>query len=62
MGIAGAVAGGVASIAVWAALLWLLASGRMSLAAGGGAVFALQTATGSVRGIINGGARLVRTG
>ncbi|MEV6401468.1 ABC transporter ATP-binding protein [Streptomyces galilaeus] len=62
MGLAGAVAGGVASIAVWAALLWLLASGRMSLAAGGGAVFALQTATGSVRGIINGGARLVRTG
>ncbi|SEP98045.1 ATP-binding cassette, subfamily B [Streptomyces sp. yr375] len=62
MGLAGAVAGGVASSAVWAALLWLLASGRMSLAAGGGAVFALQTATGSVRGIINGGARLVRTG
>ncbi|MFI2415697.1 ATP-binding cassette domain-containing protein [Streptomyces sp. NPDC018947] len=62
MGLAGAVAGGVASTAVWAALLWLLASGRMGLAAGGGAVFALQTATGSVRGIINGGARLVRTG
>ncbi|WMD05641.1 ABC transporter ATP-binding protein [Streptomyces sp. FXY-T5] len=62
MGLAGAVAGGIASTAVWAALLWLLASGRMSLAAGGGAVFALQTATGSVRGIINGGARLVRTG
>lgn len=62
MGLAGAVAGGVASAAVWAALLWLLASGRMDLAAGGGAVFALQTATGSVRGIINGGARLVRTG
>ncbi|WP_326801214.1 NUDIX hydrolase [Streptomyces sp. NBC_01788] len=62
MGLAGAVAGGIASTAVWAALLWLLASGRISLAAGGGAVFALQTATGSVRGIINGGARLVRTG
>ncbi|KOV54626.1 ABC transporter [Streptomyces sp. AS58] len=62
MGLAGAVAGGVAAAAVWAALLWLLASGRMSLASGGGAVFALQTATGSVRGIINGGARLVRTG
>ena len=46
MGLAGALAGGIASIAVWAALLWLLASGRMSLAAGGGAVFALQTATG----------------
>ncbi|GGV58913.1 ABC transporter [Streptomyces griseoloalbus] len=62
MGVAGAVAGGVASAAVWAALLWLLASGRMDLAAGGGAVFALQTATTSVRGIINSGARLVRTG
>ncbi|MFD8522365.1 ATP-binding cassette domain-containing protein [Streptomyces capillispiralis] len=62
MGVAGAAAGGVASAAVWAALLWLLASGRMDLAAGGGAVFALQTATTSVRGIINGGARLVRTG
>ncbi|MGW4971323.1 ABC transporter ATP-binding protein [Streptomyces sp. N1] len=62
MGLAGALAGGVASAAVWAALLWLLSSGRMSLAAGGGAVFALQTATGSVRGMINGGARLVRTG
>jgi ATP-binding cassette subfamily B protein len=62
MGLAGAAAGGIASAAVWAALLWLLASGRMGLAAGGGAVFALQTATGSVRGIINGGARLVRTG
>ncbi|MFD7288435.1 ATP-binding cassette domain-containing protein [Streptomyces sp. NPDC059863] len=62
MGLAGAVAGGMASTAVWAALLWLLSSGRMDLAAGGGAVFALQTASGSVRGIINGGARLVRTG
>ncbi|MFF5637027.1 ATP-binding cassette domain-containing protein [Streptomyces sp. NPDC012825] len=62
MGLAGAAVGGVASAAVWAALLHLLASGRMDLAAGGGAVFALQTATGSVRGIINGGARLVRTG
>ncbi|MEU0283450.1 ABC transporter ATP-binding protein [Streptomyces sp. NPDC006195] len=36
--------------------------GLAGAAAGGGAVFALQTATGSVRGIINGGARLVRTG
>ncbi|WP_411083019.1 ATP-binding cassette domain-containing protein [Streptomyces sp. cmx-18-6] len=62
MGLAGATVGGIASAAVWAALLYLLASGRMDLAAGGGAVFALQTATGSVRGIINGGARLVRTG
>ncbi|WP_431357748.1 ATP-binding cassette domain-containing protein [Streptomyces lydicus] len=62
MGLAGAAAGGVASAAVWATLLWLLVSGRMDLAAGGGAVFALQTATGSVRGIINRGARLVRTG
>jgi ATP-binding cassette subfamily B protein len=62
MGLAGAIAGGLASSAVWATLLWLLASGRVSLAAGGGAVFALQTATGSVRGIINGGARLLRTG
>lgn len=62
MGVVGAVVGGIASAAVWAALLYLLASGRMDLAAGGGAVFALQTATGSVRGIINGGARLVRTG
>ncbi|MEU7038885.1 ABC transporter ATP-binding protein [Streptomyces sp. NPDC046237] len=62
MGLAGAAVGGVASATVWAALLWLLATGRMDLAAGGSAVFALQTATGSVRGIINGGARLVRTG
>ncbi|WP_437009879.1 ATP-binding cassette domain-containing protein [Streptomyces sp. enrichment culture] len=62
MGLVGALAGGVASAAVWAVLLWLLASGRMDLAAGGGAVFALQTATTSVRGIINTGARLVRTG
>lgn len=62
MGVVGAAVGGIASAAVWAALLYLLASGRMDLAAGGGAVFALQTATGSVRGIINGGARLVRTG
>jgi ATP-binding cassette subfamily B protein len=36
MGLAGAVAGGIASTAVWAALLWLLASGRLSLAAGPG--------------------------
>lgn len=62
MGLAGAAVGGVTSAAVWAALLWLLASGRMDLAASGSAVFALQTATVSVRGIINGGARLVRTG
>ncbi|MFG2639399.1 ATP-binding cassette domain-containing protein [Streptomyces sp. NPDC048370] len=62
MGLAGATVGGIASATVWGVLLWLLASGRMDLAAGGGAVFALQTATVSVRGIINGGARLVRTG
>ncbi|MFE7485018.1 ATP-binding cassette domain-containing protein [Streptomyces sp. NPDC057552] len=62
MGVVGAAVGGLASAAVWAALLYLLATGRMDLAAGGGSVFALQTATTSVRGIINGGARLVRTG
>lgn len=62
MRLGGAAAGGVASATVWGALLWLLSTGRMDLASGGGAVLALQTATGSVRGVIQGGARLVRTG
>jgi ATP-binding cassette subfamily B protein len=58
----GAAFGGLASGVVWAALIWLLATGRMSPASGGAAAFALRTVTSGVHGIIGGGARMFRNG
>ncbi|MFI1329715.1 ABC transporter ATP-binding protein [Streptomyces sp. NPDC020845] len=58
----GALAGGVASGLVWAALALLLSSGRMSVASAGTAVFALRTVGSSLRGMVGYGTRLFRTG
>ncbi|MEV4925898.1 ABC transporter ATP-binding protein [Streptomyces roseoverticillatus] len=60
--LAGAVAGGIASGLVWAALALLLGTGRMSLASAGTAVFALRSVGSSLRGMVGYGARLFRTG
>ncbi|MEU1668478.1 ABC transporter ATP-binding protein [Streptomyces sparsogenes] len=58
----GALAGGVASGLVWAALALLLGSGRMSVASAGTAVFALRTVGSSLRGMVAYGTRMFRTG
>ncbi|WP_425506614.1 ABC transporter ATP-binding protein [Streptomyces rectiverticillatus] len=60
--LAGAVAGGLASGLVWAALALLLGTGHMSLASAGTAVFALRSVGSSLRGMVSYGARLFRTG
>ncbi len=62
MSVLGALCGGVASAAVWAAVVWLLATGRMSVGHAGTAVFALQTVGMALRGLVVGGARIMRTG
>ncbi|WP_457029522.1 ABC transporter ATP-binding protein [Kitasatospora sp. P5_F3] len=58
----GAAFGGLASGIVWAALVWLLATGRMSAASGGAAAFALRTVASGTHGLIGGGARMFRNG
>ncbi|MEU8540294.1 ABC transporter ATP-binding protein [Streptomyces sp. NPDC048717] len=62
MSLVGAVCGGLGSAVVWAAVVWLLADGRISVGHAGTAVFALQTVGQSVRGLVASGARAVRTG
>ncbi|WP_212912218.1 ABC transporter ATP-binding protein [Streptomyces sp. TS71-3] len=62
MSLVGALCGGVASAAVWAAVVWLLATGRMSVGHAGTAVFALGTVGTALRGLVTGGARIMRTG
>ncbi|MGZ0198737.1 ABC transporter ATP-binding protein [Streptomyces sp. RM1] len=62
MSLVGALCGGVGSAVVWAAVVWLLATGRISVGYAGTAVFALQTVGQSVRGLVSVGARAVRTG
>ncbi|MFB6750685.1 ABC transporter ATP-binding protein [Streptomyces sp. NPDC056353] len=62
MSLIGALCGGVGSAVVWAAVVWLLATGRISVGRAGTAVFALQTVGQSVRGLVSVGARAVRTG
>ncbi|MEW1693710.1 ABC transporter ATP-binding protein [Streptomyces sp. NPDC091265] len=62
MSLVGAVCGGLGSAVVWAAVVWLLATGRISVGHAGTAVFALQTVGQSVRGLVAVGARAVRTG
>ncbi|MFE9975172.1 ABC transporter ATP-binding protein [Streptomyces hirsutus] len=62
MSLIGALCGGLGSAVVWAAVVWLLAGGRIGVGHAGTAVFALQTAGQSVRGLVAVGARAVRTG
>lgn len=62
MSLVGAVCGGLGSAVVWAAVVWLLATGRITVGHAGTAVFALQTVGMSVRGLVAVGARAVRTG
>ncbi|OKI00963.1 ABC transporter [Streptomyces sp. CB02923] len=62
MSLVGALCGGLLSAVVWTAVVWLLASDRISVGHAGSAVFALQTAGQSVRGLVAIGARAVRTG
>lgn len=58
----GAFAGGIASAALWGALGLLLATGHMSVASTGTAVFALRTVGSSLRGLVGYGTQLFRTG
>nr|WP_229326251.1 ABC transporter ATP-binding protein [Streptomyces sp. UNOC14_S4] len=58
----GAAAGGIASGLVWTMLALLLATGHMSVASAGTAVFALRTVGSSLRGMVGYGTRLFRTG
>ncbi|GAA4891765.1 ABC transporter ATP-binding protein [Streptomyces coeruleoprunus] len=58
----GSLVGGLAGGLVWAALLALLATGHMTVAAGGTAVFALRTVGTSLQGMVGYGTRLFRTG
>lgn len=58
----GAGASGLAAALMWGALLALLATGHMSIAAGGTAVFALRSVGSSLRGMVGYGTQLFRTG
>ncbi|MDF2254389.1 ABC transporter ATP-binding protein [Streptantibioticus ferralitis] len=62
MALLGAACGGLASGLVWAALVMLLATGRISVASAGTAVLALRTVTSSVQSLVAGGARTFRIG
>ncbi|MEU6979214.1 ABC transporter ATP-binding protein [Streptomyces sp. NPDC046371] len=59
---AGSLAGGIASAVMWGALVGLLATGRMTLATAGTAVFALQTVSNNLYGIVGYGTQIFRTG
>ncbi|MEU1477171.1 ABC transporter ATP-binding protein [Streptomyces sp. NPDC005760] len=58
----GAAATGLASSAVWGAVLLLLGTGRISAAAAGTAVFALRSAATGLQGLVGYGRDLLRTG
>ncbi|WP_030253026.1 ABC transporter ATP-binding protein [Streptomyces violens] len=62
MSLIGAACGGLGSAIVWAAVVGLLATGRISVGHAGTAVFALQTVGQSVRGLVSVGSRAMRTG
>ncbi|WP_457518870.1 ABC transporter ATP-binding protein [Streptomyces sp. TE33382] len=62
MSLVGALCGGLGSALVWAAVVWLLANGRISVGHAGTAVFALQMVGQSIRGLVSVGARAMRTG
>ncbi|MFF7632949.1 ATP-binding cassette domain-containing protein [Kitasatospora sp. NPDC008050] len=57
-----AVGTGAGSALVWGTLLYLIATGRIGLAAAGGATFALRTAASGVQGMVGNGTRLYRMG
>ncbi|MFB7475199.1 ABC transporter ATP-binding protein [Kitasatospora sp. NPDC056184] len=58
----GAAFGGLGSGVVWAVLVWLLSTGRLSAAAGGAAAFALRSVASGTKGVANAGARMFRDG
>ncbi|QHA09381.1 ATP-binding cassette domain-containing protein [Streptomyces broussonetiae] len=58
----GAVVGGLASALLWSVLGLLLATGHMSVASVGTAVFALRSIGSSLRGLVGYGTQLFRTG
>ncbi|NUU21682.1 MAG: ABC transporter ATP-binding protein [Streptomycetaceae bacterium] len=60
--LAGAACGGLAAGLVWATVCWLLATGRMSVAAAGTAVIALRTVSTSLGGIVSAGTSMYGTG
>lgn len=62
MSLVGSLAGGLAAGAVWAALLLLISTGRISVASAGTATFALRSVASGLRGIIGYGAIIFRTG
>lgn len=62
MSLIGSLAGGLAAGAVWAALLFLISTGRISVASAGTATFALRSVASGLRGIIGYGAIIFRTG
>ncbi|MFJ2576767.1 ABC transporter ATP-binding protein [Kitasatospora aureofaciens] len=53
---------GAGSALIWGTLLFLVASGRIDLAAAGTATFALRTASSGLQGVVGNGARLYRMG
>ncbi|MEU3495723.1 ABC transporter ATP-binding protein [Kitasatospora cineracea] len=57
-----ALATGAGAALMWGALLYLVSTGRIGLAAAGSATFALRTAASSVQGMVGNGARLYRMG
>ncbi|MFD0274692.1 ATP-binding cassette domain-containing protein [Kitasatospora sp. NPDC127111] len=57
-----ALATGAGSALMWGALLYLVSTGRIGLAAAGSATFSLRTAVGGVQGMVGNGARLYRMG
>ncbi|GLW58552.1 ATP-binding cassette domain-containing protein [Kitasatospora phosalacinea] len=57
-----ALATGAGAALMWGALLYLVSTGRIGLAAAGSATFALRTAVGGVQGMVGNGARLYRMG
>ncbi|MGW4690989.1 ATP-binding cassette domain-containing protein [Kitasatospora cineracea] len=57
-----ALATGAGAALMWGALLYLVSTGRIGLAAAGSATFALRTASSGVQGMVGHGARLYRMG
>ncbi|MFB7618388.1 ATP-binding cassette domain-containing protein [Kitasatospora sp. NPDC056181] len=53
---------GAGSALIWGTLLFLVATGRIDLAAAGTATFALRTAASGLQGVVGNGARLYRMG
>ncbi|WP_202234665.1 ABC transporter ATP-binding protein [Actinacidiphila reveromycinica] len=58
----GSLAGGLASGLVWAALIALIGTGRISVASAGTATFALRSVASGLHGIVGYGAIIFRTG